>query len=247
MEKFLKAPYVPLVLLATLVWFGGSTYWYVCETQGLCGDDDKVSVQQNLSHSHSDGTNHSHTADYSGHQHLKTGQHEHESEGLNHDHEYEDSGHSHRHNHPDTEVDHSHEYDDIDHSHDDDANASDEVSVDSSAPVEMPGEVTVLFLPDQDVAINEAWKSEVDAVIAYAQENNDSNVNIVGYAANISSDVGEDDLSIRRAQSVANYITNAGIDAERVSVSAEVHNNPIGDNSTEEGRAQNRRATVTIN
>ncbi len=39
MSKIFSVKHVSLVLILTALWFAGSTWWYVCETQELCGDD----------------------------------------------------------------------------------------------------------------------------------------------------------------------------------------------------------------
>ncbi len=53
-------------------------------------------------------------------------------------------------------------------------------------------------------------------------------------------------LSMRRAQSVADYIISEGIDASIIDVSGEGENNPIASNDTREGRAENRRVDVNV-
>ena len=45
MSKFLSAKHVPIVLLISLLWFAGSTWWYVCETQGLCDEQEATTSQ----------------------------------------------------------------------------------------------------------------------------------------------------------------------------------------------------------
>lgn len=57
--------------------------------------------------------------------------------------------------------------------------------------------------------------------------------------------LGSDKLSQRRAQSVVEYlVANAGIDSERMMPQGYGPKNPIGNNTTLEGRAQNRRVEV---
>ncbi len=54
------------------------------------------------------------------------------------------------------------------------------------------------------------------------------------------------DLSQRRAQTVRDYLVGRGIPAERVSAIGFGANQPVGDNSTPEGRASNRRVEIVI-
>ena len=53
-------------------------------------------------------------------------------------------------------------------------------------------------------------------------------------------------LSVRRAQSVADYIISEGIDANIIDVTGEGENNPIASNDTREGRAENRRVDISV-
>lgn len=55
------------------------------------------------------------------------------------------------------------------------------------------------------------------------------------------------DLSIRRAASVVRTLENKfEVGGDRLIASGRAHYHPVGDNSTEEGRAQNRRTTILL-
>ena len=54
------------------------------------------------------------------------------------------------------------------------------------------------------------------------------------------------DLSRRRAESVAQYLIKQGVDADRFTVKWYGENQPKADNSTTEGKAQNRRVELGI-
>jgi outer membrane protein OmpA-like peptidoglycan-associated protein len=53
-------------------------------------------------------------------------------------------------------------------------------------------------------------------------------------------------LSQDRALAVSSYLTDLGIDATRVETLGLGPNEPIADNTTEEGRAMNRRVQVLV-
>ncbi|MCV5870389.1 OmpA family protein, partial [Escherichia coli] len=48
------------------------------------------------------------------------------------------------------------------------------------------------------------------------------------------------------AQSVADYLTAAGIGSDRLTVKGMGEENPVADNSTREGREKNRRVEVVV-
>lgn len=55
------------------------------------------------------------------------------------------------------------------------------------------------------------------------------------------------ELSVERANSVKLYLVNSGINGDNLSVKGYGESNPIADNSTEEGRIQNRRVEIKVN
>ncbi|KAA9338422.1 OmpA family protein [Hymenobacter busanensis] len=74
----------------------------------------------------------------------------------------------------------------------------------------------------------------------------DTNVLIEGHTDNTGSDAINDPLSVRRAQAVANYAMNQGVESSRFEVKGYGSHQPIADNTTEAGRSQNRRVEVAI-
>jgi outer membrane protein OmpA-like peptidoglycan-associated protein len=53
-------------------------------------------------------------------------------------------------------------------------------------------------------------------------------------------------LSMHRAKSVLNYLISNGIDSERLAYNAMGQSQPVAPNSTEQGRAKNRRTEIVI-
>jgi outer membrane protein OmpA-like peptidoglycan-associated protein len=74
----------------------------------------------------------------------------------------------------------------------------------------------------------------------------DTNVIVEGHTDTSGSDAINDPLSQRRAQAVANYTQQQGVDASRFTVTGYGSKQPIADNSTEAGRVANRRVEVAI-
>ncbi|MBL8201520.1 MAG: OmpA family protein [Chromatiales bacterium] len=67
---------------------------------------------------------------------------------------------------------------------------------------------------------------------------------VVGHTDSSGSDAYNQKLSERRAQSVATYLEGKGIAEGRLKVSGAGESQPIADNATAEGRAQNRRVVL---
>ena len=88
--------------------------------------------------------------------------------------------------------------------------------------------------------------SGLDFVASFLKENPNVTVKVDGHTDNIGSAEYNQDLSERRAKSVADYIINKGVDAERVSMQGFGFSKPIASNKTAEGRAKNRRTELTF-
>lgn len=71
-------------------------------------------------------------------------------------------------------------------------------------------------------------------------------INIVGYTDSQGADIYNQKLSERRANSVATYLISQGIPPAKVTSQGMGENQPVADNATEQGRAQNRRVELHI-
>jgi outer membrane protein OmpA-like peptidoglycan-associated protein len=71
-------------------------------------------------------------------------------------------------------------------------------------------------------------------------------VRIIGHTDNVGSDATNDPLSVQRAQAARNYLAARGVDPNRVVIAGRGEREPIADNSTEAGRAHNRRVEIYL-
>ena len=71
-------------------------------------------------------------------------------------------------------------------------------------------------------------------------------VTIVGHTDSTGSNELNQRLSIERANSVRDYIVVRGVSAARVSTAGRGELEPVADNSTESGRARNRRVEIFL-
>lgn len=72
------------------------------------------------------------------------------------------------------------------------------------------------------------------------------NVRVVGHTDSTGSAAVNDPLSVDRARSVREYLEARGVAGQRVEISGEGARQPIADNSTEAGRARNRRVEIFL-
>lgn len=71
-------------------------------------------------------------------------------------------------------------------------------------------------------------------------------IRIIGHTDNTGSDAVNDPLSVQRAQAAKQYLAARGVDPNRIVIAGRGEREPIADNSTEAGRARNRRVEIFL-
>ena len=69
---------------------------------------------------------------------------------------------------------------------------------------------------------------------------------VEGHTASVGKPTGEMNLSVLRAQTIINELVKRGINKDLFTYKGYGGTAPIGDNSTEEGRAKNRRVEIVV-
>jgi outer membrane protein OmpA-like peptidoglycan-associated protein len=70
---------------------------------------------------------------------------------------------------------------------------------------------------------------------------------VIGHTDSQGSDAYNQALSERRASSVAEYLISQGLAPSKVTSQGRGESEPIADNETDAGRAQNRRVELHLN
>ncbi len=81
-------------------------------------------------------------------------------------------------------------------------------------------------------------------VLKLLGDNADLKLSVEGHTDNQGNPKSNQTLSQKRAESVRKYLTAKGVDAKRLSSKGWGDTKPVGDNRTEDGRAQNRRVEL---
>jgi outer membrane protein OmpA-like peptidoglycan-associated protein len=107
----------------------------------------------------------------------------------------------------------------------------------------MPGNVTF----DTDSAdISSSFYSVLDSVGLVINEFEQTYVDVIGHTDNTGTPEHNQQLSVRRADSVARYLESQKVLPQRIVTSGQGQNNPIADNDSVEGRALNRRVEIHL-
>lgn len=107
----------------------------------------------------------------------------------------------------------------------------------------MPGNIT--FATDSSEIVSNFYAPLNNLASSFKQFNQNT-IEIVGFTDSTGSRQHNMDLSQRRAQSVATYLTAQGVDGSRLSTRGAGPDQPIASNATADGRAQNRRVEVNL-
>lgn len=98
-----------------------------------------------------------------------------------------------------------------------------------------------IFFDVDKYDLKEKSITELQKIERFLKENPDFRVEISGHTDNVGADQYNLQLSQKRAQAVFDYLVSAGIEAHRLSPKGYGSTRPIADNTSEEGRQQNRR------
>ena len=109
--------------------------------------------------------------------------------------------------------------------------------------VNLPSEVTFDFDSDR---IKNQFKRPLRDVAKTMRDYPSFLIDIVGHTDSVGSDAYNQGLSERRAEGVADFLTERRVIRERIVAYGEGETRPIATNDTEAGRAQNRRVEIII-
>lgn len=97
-----------------------------------------------------------------------------------------------------------------------------------------------------EAAIQPQFRPVLDDVAKVLKDYPSTFIDIYGHTDSDGSDAYNQQLSERRARSVADYLVMDGVQQARIATRGFGETQPIASNATEEGKAQNRRVEIKI-
>lgn len=107
----------------------------------------------------------------------------------------------------------------------------------------MPGNIT---FASNSADITSSFYPTLNSLVSVFKEFNKNGIAITGHTDSTGSQQLNQDLSNRRAQSVASYLAGQGVAASRISAFGAGSSQPVASNDTQAGRAQNRRVEIDL-
>jgi len=119
--------------------------------------------------------------------------------------------------------------------------------VDHGIVITFDGEHDGIYFDTAKYNINQHSQETLDKLASILKEYPDTDVSVVGHTDSVGSDASNMKLSKNRAYAVTNYfIHETGINSSRLTTHWFGESQPVADNNTKEGKAENRRVNIVI-
>jgi OOP family OmpA-OmpF porin len=107
---------------------------------------------------------------------------------------------------------------------------------------------SVALFPRRSAEITEQGRAIMEKNRAESREllSRASYIEVVGHTDDVGDDAYNMDLSEQRASAVRDYLVDAGVDASKIVTMGAGESLPVASNTTDEGRAENRRVDVLV-
>lgn len=115
------------------------------------------------------------------------------------------------------------------------------------AIIEADNAVTILFPTNSTVKDKDPKVDAYLKALCEKHKSDNATFTVVGHADNVGNDEVNIALGRGRAESIAQFMVRNGIAQNRIKTDSKGKAEPVADNSTEDGRHQNRRVVITVN
>lgn len=103
-----------------------------------------------------------------------------------------------------------------------------------------------ILFPTNGTTLSSSAKTNLEKFASSLKDNPDTDIQVYGFTDNTGSMAANEKVSSGRAQSVQKYLVSNGVEANRLTAKGLPMDYYIADNTTAEGRAQNRRVEIYI-
>ena len=131
-------------------------------------------------------------------------------------------------------------------------NLAKEIQLGEAKVDKMPNDVVRITMTSNtafdtnSTSIKQGFYTTMDKVADVMTRYNKTTLTVVGHTDNVGTDKYNQDLSQRRALSVAQYLEQKKVNPVRLATAGKGESEPVASNSTEAGRQQNRRVEIYV-
>lgn len=97
------------------------------------------------------------------------------------------------------------------------------------------------------INLNAEQRVKLAKMVKYVDKADNASIKTIGHTDNTGNRATNVRLGLDRAEFAKNYLVSNGVSSSNIISSSKGPDKPIADNSTDEGRAKNRRVVVTLN
>jgi outer membrane protein OmpA-like peptidoglycan-associated protein len=116
-------------------------------------------------------------------------------------------------------------------------------TADNQLKLEIPSDIS-FDVGRADIKPN--FRPVLDRFAQTLNANPTTTVRIIGHTDSTGSDAVNDPLSVNRAASARNYLTDRGVASSRIQIDGRGSHEPLAENDSEAGRAKNRRVEIFV-
>ena len=115
-------------------------------------------------------------------------------------------------------------------------------------PIEVNASIILknIFFETNKFQLDPKSQAELDKIVQLLNDNPTLKIEISGYTDNVGKPSDNLSLSNNRAKSVVSYLIGKGIVSQRLVAKGYGETKPVADNTTEEGKAKNRRTELKV-
>jgi len=116
-------------------------------------------------------------------------------------------------------------------------------TADNQLKVNIPSDVS---FDTGSATIKPQMRTVLDPFASSLTNDPKAQLTIIGHTDSTGSPAVNDPLSVQRAQSVRDYLAAHGVTSTRIQIDGRGEREPVADNTTESGRAKNRRVEILL-
>ncbi len=116
-------------------------------------------------------------------------------------------------------------------------------TADNQLKLEVPSDVSFDVGQSQ---VKQNFRPVLEKFALSLRDHPETTLRIIGHTDSTGSDAINNPLSVNRAASTRDYLAAHGVDSRRVAIDGHGSREPVADNTSEAGRARNRRVDILI-
>ncbi len=116
-------------------------------------------------------------------------------------------------------------------------------TADNQLKVNIPSDVS---FDTGSASIRPQMRTVLDPFAASLKDDPKAQLTIVGHTDSTGSEAVNNPLSVQRAQSVRDYLAARGVASTRIQIDGRGEREPVADNTSDAGRARNRRVEILL-